>query len=56
MQIRMYFRNHALETETLEPRDIKAEFFEIAKALKETSITLGMLTVGAQPVAAKKTN
>lgn len=40
----------------VEPRDIKTEFFEIAKLLKEASFCLDILTFGTQAIPAKKIN
>ena len=42
-QLRKYFK---LQKEKTEPRDIKAEFFEIALLLKQAATSLDMLTVG----------
>jgi hypothetical protein len=38
----------------IEPRDIKAEFFEIAKILKQASIALDVLVIGQQQSQAAK--
>ena len=37
-----------------EPRDIKNEFYEISKLLKEASVNLDMLVIGAPGQIAKK--
>lgn len=39
-----------------EPRDIKNEFFEISKLLKEASANLEMLIIGAPGMAKKVVN
>ena len=39
-----------------EPRDIKNEFFEISKLLKEASVNLEMLVIGAPGMAKKVVN
>ncbi len=45
-QIRKYFRGqHWIQLKD-EPRDIKGEFFEIAKCLREAASQLDMFTVG----------
>lgn len=53
-QIRKYFKGNAWADMSVEPRDIKSEFLEMAKILKQASSSLDMLTVGHLQPAQKR--
>ena len=54
-QIRKYFRGSEWKLINDEPKDIKIEFFEIAKLMKEASNTLETLTIGSSGTQKKAT-